>query len=117
MRILNNIMFTLIILVLNIQCEDRVINTCGQLEYKQPTNADECKEEGEICCFVKIEDPDNNKELKFCVSSPSDIEMDDVKNEIKDYTGYNLKELKCNKSQFIFNNYMKTLLMIVFILF
>ena len=120
MKILNQIIFLLFFLVLEYQCDEsggrKVINTCSNLGYNQPTRADDCKEDGEICCYVHIKDPSNNDEIKFCVSSPSDIKMDDVKDEIKDYTNYSLMDLKCNKSQFIFYSSI-TILMMFFILF
>ena len=97
-----------------------VINTCGKLGYEQPANSDECKEDGEMCCFVEIKDStftDNNGARRFCVSSPSDIELDDVKDDIKRYTGYEISTLKCNESQFIMNNVLIILALFVFMLF
>ena len=86
-------------------------NTCGKIGYGIPTK-DECKEDGEVCCYVKISDGTNNK--AFCVSAPSIIKPDDVKDEIKTYTSYNLEELVCNKACFMKNVYM-VLLLILFI--
>ena len=121
MGIMNKFIFTLIISILNIECADsdkKVINTCGRLEYKQPTNADECKEEGEMCCYVEITDPnDSSNNLKFCVSSPSDIKMEDVKDEVKEYTGYTLKSLKCNEGKFIINNLIIYSIIVIIMLF
>ena len=51
------------------------------------------------------------------MSSPSDIELDDVKDDIKKYTGYTLKQLKCNESQFIKNNILMIFALFVFMLF
>ena len=85
-----------------------VINTCGNTENRQPSSAEDCKEEGEICCFVSIKST-NDEIVKFCVSSPSDIEKDDVDDKIKDYTGFTVEELHCNKGQFI-SNYFSTLI-------
>ena len=53
----------------------------------------------------------------FCVSSPSDIEFDDVKDDIKQYTGFTLKSLKCNESQFNKNNILMIFALFVFMLF
>ena len=99
---------------------DKVINTCGKLDYSQPENSDECKEDGEMCCFVEIKDStftDNNGVRRFCVSSPSDIELDDVKDDIKTYTGYEITAVKCNESQFIMNNILIIFALFVFMLF
>ena len=97
---------------------DSVINTCGKLGYVQPANSDECKEDGEMCCYVEIKDSTSTGGVrKFCVSSPSDIELDDVKDDIKRYTGYEISALKCNESQFIMNNILIIFALLVFMLF
>ena len=93
--------------------ERKVINTCGNKENNQPTSAEDCIEEGEICCFVSIKA--NNEIIKFCVSSPSDIEKDDVDDKIKEYTGFTIEELHCNKGQFI-NNYFLSLIFLFILL-
>ena len=90
----------------------KVINTCGNKENNQPTSAEDCIEEGEICCFVSIKA--NNEIIKFCVSSPSDIEKEDVDDKIKEYTGFTVEELHCNKGKFISNYF--SLLIFLFIL-
>ena len=92
-----------------------VINTCGNILGRQPSSAEECIEEGEICCYVSLITPDNTP-IKFCVSSPSDIDESDVKSEIEQYTGYEIKELKCNNSKIIKNS-MAVLFILLFILF
>ena len=38
---------------------------------------------------------------KFCETSPSDIKINEVKNDIETYTKLELKELVCNNSLFI----------------
>ena len=99
---------------------DNVINTCGKLGYGQPQNSDDCKEDGEWCCFVEIKDStftDNGGVRTFCVTSPSDIELDDVKVDIKTYTGYEITAVKCNESQFIMNNILIIFALLVFMLF
>ena len=117
MRHLKVLIFGFIILLLKVNCDEekKVVNTCSNLGYSQPSSPDDCKEEDEICCYVEIED-ENNGVLKFCVSSPSDIEMDDVKDEIKSYTGYSLKQLKCNESQFLFHNLFQIFALSIFML-
>ena len=108
--------FLLSFLLSNINCDDppKVLNTCGITNYQQPTSADECKEDGQMCCYVKI--VKDSTTTAFCVNSPSEIEKEDVKSEIKEYTGYTLEEIKCNKSKFLYNS-MIALIMIIFILF
>ena len=94
-----------------------VLNTCGINDYSQPGSADQCKEDGQMCCYVHLTKAGNTpSDIKFCVNSPSEIEKDDVKSEIKEYTGYTLEEIKCNKSKFLYNS-MIALIMIIFILF
>ena len=114
-------LFVFLFFVPKIICQataDKVINTCGKLDYVQPENSDECKEDGEMCCFVEIKDSTSTDGVrKFCVSSPSDIELDDVKNDIKTYTGYEITAVKCNESQFIMNNILIIFALFVFMLF
>ncbi len=116
MRHLNILIFGFIFFVIKINCQRSVVNTCSNLGYTQPSSSDDCKEDGEICCYVEIKDENDNL-LKFCVSSPSDIEMDDVKYEIKEYTGFTLQSLKCNKGQFIIHNSLIILALLIFMLF
>ena len=121
MRKLNYLILSLIVLKNYINCQffpdSKVINTCGYLETKQPRNANECKEDGEICCYVEVRDPENNNQkLRFCVSSPSHLVKDDIKDEVKLYTGYILDDLKCNKSTYLINDIMKILVFIIFML-
>jgi len=106
--------FLLSFLLSNISGTSQVLNTCGITDYRQPTSADECKEDGQMCCYVKI--VKDSTPTAFCVNSPSEIEKEDVKSEIKEYTGYTLEEIKCNKSKFLYNS-MIALIMIIFILF
>ena len=94
--------------------ERSVLNTCGVIGYNQPSSPENCKEEGKMCCFVEI--TKDNEDTRFCVNSPTEIEKEDVKNEIKDYTGFTLKTLHCNKSRFLYNS-MITALFIIFIIF
>ena len=122
MKIIKILLFSYILLINKIKSDlfnnKKVINTCGYLETKQPRNANECREEGEICCYVEVTDPNNNnKKLRFCFSSSSHLVKDDIKKEVKDYTGYILDNLVCNKCQIIINNLIKTFIFLVFILF
>ena len=94
-----------------------VLNTCGITDYSQPSSADQCKEDGQMCCYVHLTKADNTPtDIKFCVNSPSEIDKEDVKSEIKEYTGFTLVEIKCNESQFLYNSMIASL-MIIFILF
>ena len=88
----------------------QVINTCGNILGRQPSSAEECIEEGEICCFVSLITP-KNQPIKFCVSSPSDIEKGDVEGKIKEYTGFTLVDIHCNRGSYI-SNYFSSLLFI-----
>ena len=107
--------FLLSFFLSNINFADmNVLNTCGNIGYNQPGSANDCKEDGQMCCYVHI--VKGSEDIAFCVNSPSEIEKDDVKSEIKEYTGYTLEEIKCNKSKFLYNS-MIALIMIIFILF
>ena len=101
-------------LLVNIICGN-VLNTCGNIGYNQPQSSDECKEDGQMCCYVHITH-DDGTDISFCVNSPSEIEKEDVKNEIKEYTKFTLEDIKCNKSNYLYNNMIASLL-IIFILF
>ena len=116
------LLFTHIFLITKIKNEllfnNKLINTCGYLETTQPRNPNECKEEGEICCYVEVTDPSNNNEkLRFCVSSPFHLVKSDIKQEVKDYTGYILDDLVCNNCKYILNNFIPIVIFLVFILF
>ena len=118
------ILFIFLFFIPKIICDPataKVINTCGKLDYAQPENSDECKEDGEMCCFVEIKDATefiaDGGVRRFCVSSPSDIVLDDVKEDIKRYTGYEISALKCNESQFIMNNILIIFALFVFMIF
>ena len=116
---INKILFTFLLLFFksNQLPNGKVINTCGKLGYEQPTEAKDCIENQEYCCYVKLKNTENpNEEIKFCVSSPSDIDKDDVASEIERYTKYEILELSCNNSQIIKNSLM-ILLILFFILF
>ena len=89
-----------------------VINTCGNIGYHEPNDPKECIQSGEICCFVKIK-IGNDEFKKFCASSPSNIDKDDVKDEIKNYTSYELVDLSCNKALFTKNSIIIPLLILL----
>ncbi len=119
MKISNIIIFCLLFLLVNTQVPSgRALNSCGSKKnYDPPKDASECKnEDGEICCFIwiKVDESDATKDKKFCASSPSKIELDDVKSDIESYTGYKLHEITCNKSYFIKNTFVLLFLFILF---
>ena len=96
----------LIFLFLFFACKikgNKVINTCGRNTYDEPTKAEDCVEPGEICCYVSIQD-NNNQITKFCVASPSDIEKEDIDDKVKEYTGFTVLEVQCNESGYINNS-------------
>ena len=123
MKFFNEAILLFLFLFSKINCaggtpDKKVLNTCGVIGYDQPDNADKCKESGKICCYVEISKTEGGTTTttKFCVSSPSDIEKDDVEKEIKEYTGFTLEALKCNKGEFLYNS-MVLALFFAFILF
>ena len=104
MGISNKLFLIFICLLFKINCDKKIINTCGNnIGYKEPKIHDDCIQDGELCCFVSVKDK-NDVTTNFCVSSPSNIEKGDVESKIKDYTGFTLVDLKCNKCQYIYNS-------------
>ena len=118
MKYLYKTIFLLSFFLSNINFADmNVLNTCGNIGYNQPGSANDCKEDGQMCCYVHLTKAGNTPtDIKFCVNSPSEIDKEDVESEIKDYTGFTLEEIKCNESQFSYNSMIASL-MIIFILF
>ena len=109
--------FLLSFLLSNISGTSQVLNTCGITNYNPPGSANDCKEDGQMCCYVHLQKADLAPSgIKFCVNSPSEIDKEDVESEIKEYTGFTLVEIKCNESQFLYNSMIASL-MIIFILF
>ena len=99
-------------MLLNFVRQDvEVINSCGKIGYGQPSVESECIEKGEYCCYVEIKISDTDTR-KYCVTSPSEIEIGDVKEEIEKYTEGELLKLKCNISHFINNSLIINLLIL-----
>ena len=111
--ILNKIILILLFLSKKTQSADKkVLNTCGKIrDYSQPTEASDCEQKNEICCYIHIKPPSGDPQ-KFCHSSPSIIEKSDVEKDIKSYTGYELLEIKCNKSIFIQYKFLLMILLL-----
>ena len=109
--ILNKIIFILLFLSIKTQIPSgKVLNTCGKKNYDKPEPSD-CKQEGEICCYISIKTPSGENQ-EFCHSSSYMIEKSDVDSDIKTYTGYEIIEIKCNKSIFIKNKFFAMILLI-----
>ena len=72
-----------------------VVNGCGIKGYEQPTEAKQCQDSETTCCFVKLDKPEGGN-INFCFPAPDKIELDDVKYEIQDNTGYTVAELTCH---------------------
>ena len=114
MEIMKYLIVIILIIYANNQVpRDKSINSCGKIGYDMPSESD-CKEPPEFCCFVHLVNPNNASDFKkFCAIAPSKIDKNDIGSDIFTYTGYELKELKCNSN---FLN-LKILLLIIFILF
>ena len=68
-----------------------------------PVDASECRSDYSYCCSIKMNVKLINGsyvEKKFCVSSPSDIKLKDVKIDINDYTNSELVQIICNSSKY-----------------
>ena len=108
MKQINIIIFYIFFYLVNSQVPSgSVVNTCGKIGYNEPSDQNDCKENGEICCFVHLKKiptpgtPGTLGEKKFCVSAPSKISIEDVKEDIESYTNFELHQLVCNNSNFI----------------
>ena len=108
MKAMNFIIFSFVFYMAN----SEVINTCSNIGYREPTGPNQCIQSGEICCFVRLKISDNEYK-RFCASSPSNIDINDVKDEIKNYTSYELVELSCNKALFTKNSIIIPLLILL----
>ena len=119
MKAIEGVIFILLLILVNNQVPtDKSVNSCGIKGYTPPTTASQCSEEGEICCYVYLTKTSGTatEEKRFCASSPSKISKQDIKKEIEEYTGYELKELSCNNSKYI-KNIIGSLLLVLFILY
>ena len=113
MKVINNLILIYSIVFINNQVPSNfAVNSCGKISNIRPETANECIEEGEICCFVHLKR--DSKEKKFCALAPSKIQKDEVSNEIKSYTNYDLIELTCNNSDKIKNIFISLLLLFLF---
>ena len=115
--ILNKIIFIFLFISIKAQIpQSKVLNTCGKIrDYSMPKKHSDCEQEDEICCFISIKNPSGDTQT-FCHSSPSMIEKNDVEKDIKSYTGYEILEIKCNKSIFI-KSKSWVMILFLFILF
>ena len=119
MKAIEGVIFILLLILVNNQVPtDKSVNSCGIKGYTPPTTASQCSEEGEVCCYVYLTKTIDTvtEEKRFCASSPSRISKQDIKEEIEEYTGYDLKELSCNNSKYI-KNIIGSLLLVLFILY
>ena len=112
--IINKIIFFLLFLSIIAQTTS-VLNTCGKKRHYHEPSPSDCEEEDEICCYIHIKPPSGDDQ-KFCHSSPSMIEKSDVDKDIKSFTGYEILDIKCNKSYFIKSMFL-VMTLLLFILF
>ena len=84
----------LLIIIFSYINTENVVNGCGKIGYDEPTEARQCQDSREICCFVKL-NKENGDSINFCFPAPDKMELNDVKKEIKEYTGLTVAELTC----------------------
>ena len=72
---------------------DQVVNGCGKLNYEQPREPEQCRDSLEICCFVSLKKDSDT--INFCFPAPDKMELDDVKKEVEENTGYTVEKLTC----------------------
>ena len=105
MKAIKLITLVLIFTLINSQVpDDKVINSCGMRNYSMPDKADDCPSDYGYCCFIKMNVKDlSGKEIekRFCASSPSNIQLKDVKDDINDYTNSEIVEISCNDGLYV----------------
>ena len=118
MNVINEFILLFLLIFVNNQVpSSKVINSCGKVGYEPPTKIDDCKQEGEYCCYVVLsKDGDTNKKT-FCAIAPSKIIKGDIEEDINKYTDYKLEQLECNNTKFINNFNFILYYVILFILF
>ena len=113
MKVIEHLILIYSIVFINNQVPSNfAVNSCGKISNNPPENANECIEEGEICCFVHLKRESDSKEKKFCAHAPSKIKKEEVSEEIKSYTSYDIIELTCNNSDKIKNIFISLLLLL-----
>ena len=116
MKVIKHLILIYSIVFINNQVPSNyAVNSCGKISNIPPEKADECIEEGVICCFVHLKRESDSKEKKFCAHSPSKIKSEEVSEEIKSYINYDIIELTCNNSDKI-KNMLISLLFLLFLL-
>ena len=108
------ILIFIIFYVYNQVPRDYSINSCGKIGYEKPKSFEECRDPPDFCCFVSLQNPNNSSDnTTFCAIAPSKIEKSDIAEDIRNYTGYDLVDLKCC-SKFL---NVEIILLLIFILF
>ncbi len=107
MKLIFHVILFLVFIYVNSQLpNNKTINGCGKIGYDQPEKDTDCQDSSEICCYVEVENKDATK--SFCAPAPEIINLDDVKTEIEQYTGFNVVKLKCfnfsEKIKFVIGN-------------
>ena len=116
MKVIKHLILIYSIVVINNQVpSEYAVNSCGKISNTPPKNANECIEEGEICCFVHLKREKDSKVKKFCAHAPSKINKDEISEDIKSYIDYDIIELTCNNSN-ILKNIFISLLLFIFLL-
>ena len=94
MKLLFPIILIIFFSFINGQSQKRM-NGCGKVGYDQPEKESDCKDDSEICCFVSLENPEDDNNINFCFPAPEKMELSDVKREIEDNTGFTVDKLAC----------------------
>ena len=102
MKLLFHIIIILIFGYINSADAGTTVNGCGLMEYREPTSEEECKDNYEICCYIRLADSSNTKK-SYCFPAPDKMDLEDVSEEILDATGYTVEALTC----FDFSDHLK----------
>ena len=73
---------------------NKTINGCGMVGYTEPQSVEDCKDDSEICCYISLKIDEGTK--KFCFPAPEKIDIEDIAEDIKQFTGYEVAILSCN---------------------
>ena len=93
---------------------NKTINGCGKVSYNQPKSLEDCRDDSEMCCFIRLKNGTENYK-SFCFPAPEEIDKEDVADKIKEYTDYDIDVLACGCEQIKYLVYHLVLIFLIFI--
>ena len=99
MKLLFHILLTYFFVYINSQFPDgKTVNGCGKSGYKEPQSLEDCKDDFEMCCFISLRNGTTHVK-NFCFPAPKKIDKEDVGEEFKTHTGFDVFDLACNSER------------------